>query len=653
VAGEARPGNAIRDYAVIGDCHTSALVGRNGSIDWLCFPRPDSPAVFCHLLDSQHGGNFSVRAAGTRAGGATDPAGAGAAARPGPGASVTRHYLDDTNVLVTNWTTPEGVLEVVDSMPVGPFDPARPAEVRASHSVLRRLRCLEGEVTAEVRITPRFEYGLVVPRLRMLSPWAAEFMGGASSLSVRATHPLERWEAHTLRRGDILAGDWRIGAGETAWVSAVWAPAHVPCEEPVEVDAVRWQGQLDDTIDFWRTWISGCRYQGDYTGAVRRSALVLKLLTYAPTGAVLAAATTSLPEELGGTRNWDYRFTWIRDATLTLTSLFILGLGGEAEAFKAWIERSGAGRPQDLQVMYGVAGERMLPEVELDHLQGHAGSRPVRIGNGAVKQLQLDCYGQLLEAAYLFAKAGHEITEDNWTFLSGLADLCCEMWLRPDQGIWEVRHEPRHYLHSKASCWLALHRAVQLAELLGTKPGECWETTRDALFDYMIDSAKAGYFPQAVGSDQADAATLLIPAFGLVPADHPLVQATVDAVRRQLSGSGGLLYRYLADDGISGGEGAFLLCSFWLVDVLAHAGRVAEAEALLEQLLGLANDVGLYAEEVDPNTGDHLGNTPQAFTHMALVSSCAYVSAARRGLLPNDGEPHDFAELALERLLSS
>jgi len=624
--------NAIRDYALIGDCHTSALVGRDGSIDWLCFPRPDAPAIFSHILDDQHGGNFAVRV---------------------PDASVARRYIPDTNVLVTSWSGSEGELEVTDCMPVSSFDPQMPARVRARGSVLRRIRCLSGRVTAQVRVTPRFEYGLVVPRLRTPSPFVADFVGGGSALHVRSTHPLERRDAHTVRRGDVLAADWTMNAGETAWVEATWARAHSHEERLPDPSPEKWQELLDETVRFWKAWLSGCQYDGDHSDEVRRSALVLKALTYAPTGAVLAAVTTSLPEEIGGTRNWDYRFTWIRDATLTLTSLFVLGLRGEATAFKEWLERTGAGRPQDLQIMYGVEGERMLPEIELEHLAGHGGSKPVRIGNGAVKQFQLDSFGQLLEAAYLFAKAGEEITVDNWKYLSGLADICCERWREPDQGIWEIRDEPRHFLHSKTNCWLALHRAVQLAELLEMPAGTGWAAQRDALAEYILEAASGpGYFPQAAGGSEPDASTLLIPALGFIAVDHPYARATVDAVYRELSGRHGLIYRYRAGDGVPGGEGAFLLCSFWLVDVLTHAGRLDEAERLLAQLLVLANDVGLYAEEIDPETGVHLGNMPQAFTHMALVTSCAHLSAAQRGLLPTDGERHDFAELALDRLLS-
>ena len=624
--------NRIADYALIGDCHTNALVGRNGSIDWLCFPRPDSPAIFCHLLDDQHGGNFWVRV---------------------DDAEVSRRYIDNTNVLVTTWTTRDGgVLEVTDCMPVGRFDPTHPAAVTPHRAVLRRIECVQGSVTAQMRITPRFEYAFVVPRLRTPTPYLADFVGGGSALRVRSSHPFERRDAATLRRGDVLGASWSLQAGETAWVVANWYPAFdAPDDEPPP-DPAQWARDLDDTICFWQEWAGECQYDGDYSHVVFRSALVLKALTYAPSGAVLAAATTSLPELIGGERNWDYRYTWIRDATLTLTSLFVLGKVAEASAFKSWLERTGAGRPQDLQIMYGVEGERLLPEVILDHLGGHRDSRPVRIGNGAVKQLQLDSFGQLLESAYLFAKAGGEITDDNWRYLVGLADICMQRWREPDQGIWEIRDEPRHFVHSKLNCWLALHRAVQLSEILGREPEPRWKAERDALRSYLLDEAgAAGWFPQAVGFPFADAAALLIPALGLLPANDPRVAHTVEVVMRDLAHGAGLLHRYHAPDGVAGSEGAFLLCSFWLVDVLAFAGRVDDAERLFEQLLLLANDVGLYAEEVDPSNGEFLGNMPQAFTHMALVTSCAHLSAARRGLLPQDGQSHDFAELALDRLL--
>ena len=625
--------NRIADYALIGDCHSNALVGINGSIDWLCFPRPDSASVFTHLLDDQHGGNFAVRV---------------------DGATPTRTYVPETNVLETTWRSDDGELVVLDCMPIQMDDDGRPVPL---HGVLRRLECRSGRMTTQIRVTPRFEYALVVPRLRTPTPHVADFVGGGSAIRVRSTHPLQRRDAHTLRRGDVLAADWNMEAGDVAWLLATWTPAHLSPNDTPDPDPDHWARLLDDTIGFWRNWLQACEYDGNRKADVQRSALVLKALTYAPTGAVLAAATTSLPEEIGGERNWDYRYTWVRDATLTLTSLFILGLHAEAAAFKQWLERTGAGRPQDLQIMYGIEGERMLPEIVLDHLGGHRGSRPVRIGNGAVKQLQLDSFGQLLESAYLFARAGGEITADNWTYLTGLAEICCQRWLDPDQGIWEIRDSPRHFTHSKVNCWLALKRAIQLAELRGDTAPAKWVDNREQLAQRLSDDAKQrGWFAQAWGEDVPDAAALLVPAVGFVAASDPLVQETVAVVRRDLA-HGPLVHRYRADqdgasDGLSGGEGAFLLCSFWLVDVLLHSGRVDEARNMIDELRALSNDVGLFAEEVDPETGEHLGNTPQAFTHMALVASFAHLAAAEKGLLPDDNAPHDFAELALDRLLA-
>lgn len=619
--------NRIGDYALIGDCHSAALVGRDGSIDWACFPRFDSPSVFGKILDQDRGGFFRIA--------------------PAAGYTTRRRYLDDTNVLETTFTTETGVVEVTDCMPVERSDPDHPAAVTAHRAIMRRVRCTSGTVEVVVVVEPRFEYGAFRPRFRATAEHSVEIVGGADALYVHSTHPLaaspERVEAR-----------WTLAAGDEAWIDAVWRVSYEPKLQHGDPDRYRAEGErrLAATIQFWQTWIARCAYEGEYAGAVRRSALALKAMTYAPSGAIVAAPTTSLPETIGGERNWDYRYTWIRDATLTLTALFALGFTEEADAFKEWLERTGAGRPEDLQIMFGVGGERSLPELTIPHLNGHRDSAPVRIGNGAVKQLQLDAYGQIMEAAWLYGKAGGALTESNWEFLRGLARIVCERWQHPDQGIWEIRDEPRHFVHSKLNCWLTLDRAARIARARGL-PGEIdeWERARDAIREYLLrQAAPDGWFHQAVGHAVPDAATLLVPAAGFLPTSDPVVQETIAAVRRSLERDG-LIYRYLSPDGLDGDEGAFLLCSFWLVDCLIYGGQIDQAEALLNKLMSFANDVGLLAEEVDPAGGDALGNFPQAFSHMALVHSCAHLTAAKQGLIPRDGAV-DYSEAALDRLLA-
>ncbi len=620
--------NRIGDYGMIGDCHSLALVGRDGSIDWLCFPRFDSPSVFARTLDTD-AGHFRVAPAGTVEG-------------------VRRRYLPATNVLATTFVTPTGELEVTDCMPVHPFDPDQPTAVANYASVLRRVHCLSGQVRVEIELRPRFEYGTVLPRFTASSAHTAAVVGGPDALWVRASGAL------TVDR-QYIGASWHLAEGDTAWIEMEWTPAAGSCPHAgVDDHAAAMEGRLADTIAFWSVWMSRCTYVGDHERRVHRSALVLKALTYAPTGAVVAAGTTSLPEWIGGTRNWDYRFTWIRDATLTLASLALLGYLGEAAAFKGWLERTGAGRPEDLQIMYCVTGQRLLPEIELAHFRGHRDSFPVRIGNGAAGQVQLDSLGQLLEAGYLFGRAGGELTVDNAGFLGRVADLTVRAWQRPDQGIWEIRDEPRHFVHSKLNCWMALDRAVRLAEA-GQLEGdlETWRKERDALASWLhTEGSPDGWYIQAAGYPLADAAALLVPALGFLPPADPRVLATIDVVQRDLS-DGVHVHRYRSPDGLPGDEGAFLLCSFWLLDSLIHAGRLDEAEALLERLFDLSNDVGLYAEMVDPATGELLGNTPQAFTHMAVVTSCSAISAARRGQLPPPDTAYSFIEAALDRRLTA
>ena len=615
--------NRIGDYALLSDCHSAALVGRDGAVDWACFPRFDSPSIFARALDHERGGHFTVAPADVR--------------------SMTRRYLDDTNVLVTTWQCDGGVVEVTDCMPVDHLADDDPTTVRTHAAILRRITCVSGEVRIHVEIAPRFEYAALCPRFRLTSSRTAEVVGGPSALWVTASRPLDA-------DADALTADWTLVAGDDVWIDAAWTPSNVMIDAAAAPSDETLAIRLERTIEFWREWMATCWYSGEHEAAVRRSALALKGLTYAPTGAVVAAATTSLPEAIGGERNWDYRYTWIRDATLTLISLFILGFPDEADAFKVWLERTGAGRPADLQLMYGVGGERLLPEFPLHHLAGHRRSRPVRIGNAAYEQRQLDMYGQILQAAYLYGRAEGTLTESNWQFLSGLADVVCDRWQLPDHGIWEIRDDPRHFTHSKLNCWLALDRAVRLGEAANLPVSPRWRHERDELRTYLEERAAAGgWFTQAVGNDAADAATLLIPAVGFLATNHPKVTKTIEVVLRELEREG-LVARYHVPDGLHGGEGEFLLCSFWLADCLIHAGRIDEAEALIERLLALSNDVGLYAEEVDATTGEMLGNFPQAFTHMALVTSCAHLSAAKRGEVPFDGA-HDYAELALDRLL--
>ena len=617
--------NEIGDYAVIGDCHSLALVGRDGSIDWACFPRFDSPSVFGAVLDDDRGGHFAIRPRQ-------------------PIVAVERSYLPATNVLSTRFETDSGVLEVMDCMPVERFDPERPAAVSTHHSLLRRVRCTEGSVDAVIALDPRPEYGEVRPRYTRTSETTWSIIGGPDAVWLRATRPVRG-------DGDHIDDVWSLRVDQEELIEVAWTPAAAgdPIDDPDARAAM--QERFSATVDFWESWFSECcSYEGEHARKVHRAALMLKALTYAPTGAVVAAGTTSLPEWIGGGRNWDYRFTWIRDATLTLASLVIVGSLGEAAAFKGWLERTGAGRPEDLQIMYRITGERLLPEVELDHLSGHRGSRPVRVGNGAAGQIQLDSLGQLLEAANGFVHAGGELTDSNGAFLARVADLTVASWRHPDQGIWEIRDEPRHFVHSKLNCWMALDRAVRLAadEHL-TGDVETWAAERDLLADWLrTEGAPDGWFVQAAGRSVADAATLLVPALGFLPVNHPTVAKTVETVTRDLS-DGVLVHRYLHPDGLDGEEGSFLLCSFWLLDCLIHGGRLDEADALIARLLDLSNDVGVFSEMAHPETGEALGNTPQAFTHMAVVTSADALTAARAGRLPSPDTAYSFAMNALER----
>lgn len=608
---EAGAGNysPIGDYALIGDCHGSALVSKDGAIDWACLARFDGGAIFCRLLDAGKGGTFALH--------------------PRERVSTTRRYLPETNVLETTFTTRTGVARVVDC-----FTMRSRGRTHPYRQLLRVVEGLSGEVTLDVLIQPRFDYASLRPWLRHF-PDADVFsaVGGRDAFVLQADIPLR-----ISREEASLVGSVTVGAKQRSRFSLT---AEVPHDVRIErLSARAIDRRLAGTVKWWRRWVARGTYDEEYGEMVVRSALVLKLLTCAPTGAIIAAPTTSLPERVGGDRNWDYRFSWIRDSAHTLSALFTVGHPEVAAGFKLFIERCTAGNAEDLQVIYGCYGERRLTEESLTHLDGYRGSRPVRIGNGAAQQRQLDVYGELMNAAHLWRRAGSEISSDGWHFLRGLVDAAAMHWMEPDRGLWEVRGEPRHFVESKVMCWVALEHGIEAAEELGLPCDlDRWRKIRTEIRERIeregVDPRR-GCFVQSFGSTEVDASLLLLPMVGFVDANDPRMRATVEAVREDL-GDGIFVRRYRSeatDDGVHGGEGAFLMASFWLVDVLAMQGRVDEAETLFRRLLALANDVGLLAEEYDPETCTFLGNFPQAFSHMALINAAEEIRRARRGSVP-------------------
>ncbi|MEU4731591.1 MULTISPECIES: glycoside hydrolase family 15 protein [unclassified Streptomyces] len=582
----------IEDYALIGDLMTSALVGRDGSIDWLCLPHFDSAACFAKLLGDEENGHWRIA-----------PAGAA------PSEQCTRRaYVDGSLILESYWETETGTVKVTDFMPQRDSAP----------DVMRIVEGVAGEVTVLSTLRLRFDYGHVVPWVRR-SDGHRVAVAGPDSAWFRSEPPVPTWgEANSTR------SEFTVSAGQRVAFVLTWHPSHEPRPEPVDPYSALEHGLAD-----WRAWTSKCLYEGPYREAVTRSLITLKALTYAPTGGIVAAATTSLPEEIGGVRNWDYRYCWLRDATLTLGSLLATGFLDEARAWRTWLLRAVAGDPADLQIMYGISGERRIPEVELPWLRGYASSAPVRIGNAAVDQLQLDVYGEVLDALHLARAAGIPVERHAWNIQLALLDFLSHNWRRPDEGLWEVRGPRRHFVHSKVMAWVAADRAVRTLEEHPSLPGdvERWRTMRDEVHRDVCEKGfdpERGTFTQYYGSRELDAATLLIPRVGFLPADDPRVIGTVDAVRAEL-GSNGLVRRYSTEgpsvDGLPGDEGAFLACSFWLVDALHLTGRGKEARALFERLLAVRNDVGLLAEEYDPVAGRQLGNFPQAFSHIGLVNT--------------------------------
>lgn len=597
-ASRTAPPRRIEDYALIGSTHSAALVHRDGSIDWLCLPRFDAAAMFASLLGDERNGHWSLRARH-------------------PKAHATRRYLPGTLVLETTWQTPRGTATVTDFMP----QPSRDG----THEVVRIVRGVRGTVDLRTELRIRFNYGEWVPWVQRVDG-AIHAVAGPDAVRITAGVPL-------VNEDFASCAEFSVGAGQSMALVLEWFPSHE--RPPITRDAY---SLLEHTTRHWRAWSAHSGYRGEYREAVERSLLTLKALTYAPTGGIVAAPTTSLPEQPGGARNWDYRFCWLRDAALTLYALIGSGYLEEASEWRWWLMRAVGGSPEDLQIMYGLHGERVLNEIELDWLAGFDNSRPVRVGNGAHVQRQLDVYGAVIAAFHASRKAGLADMDKVWPLERAIARQLTTLWREPDSSLWEVRGEPRHFVHSKIMCWLAFDRMISSAEHFGLDgPVDDWRSTRDAI---RADVLAKGYdaasnsFVQYYGADTVDAALLLIPLIGFLPIHDARVQGTIARVERELI-SGGLVYRYrteLGVDGLAGGEGAFLACSFWLVNVYAAMGRLRKARALFKRLLALGNDLGLFAEEYDPASGRQLGNFPQAFSHIGLINSAHAITLAVGGV---------------------
>jgi GH15 family glucan-1,4-alpha-glucosidase len=599
----------IGDYALIGDCRTAALVSKAGSLDWLCLPRFDSPAVFSALLDWKGGGRFFVRPRGAF--------------------SVSRRYVGRTNLLETTFRTDRGVLLLTDSMSVADMD-VRRRELRVEHEVLRRVECLEGEVEVEVGCDPRPFFGQKRAHLQDRRKLGFAFEAGPQVLILQSEIPLAPDPG-----GRGVSGTERLRQGERRYLSLAAESGDAAAIPPLGTWA---EARLERSRLWWETWAGRCRYDGPYPEAVLRSILMLKLLTYAPSGAVIAAPTTSLPEAIGGPRNWDYRYCWLRDASWTLTAFFDLGYQEEGKAFLSWLLYATRLRHPQLGVLYDVHGESRIAEYELPTLDGYRGSRPVRVGNGASGQLQLDVYGELVESACEFVGRGGELDRSQARLLASLGDTTCRIWRQADEGIWEKRSGRFQHTFSKMMCWVALDRLVALGDrgALGkfatSGPRARFVREREAIRTAIETdgwSDRLESYVDAFGEEGADASLLLLGVYGYADPRSPRFRSTFAHLDREL-GANGLLYRYPpGSDGIPGGEAAFAICSFWAVEVLARMGEVEKAEERFRKILSYANDVGLFSEEIDPGTGAFLGNFPQAFSHVGLINAALMLAEAK------------------------
>ncbi|MFD5128603.1 glycoside hydrolase family 15 protein [Streptomyces olindensis] len=584
----------IAEHGLIGDLRSVALVGTDGTIDWYCCAAFDAPSVFASILDAERGGCFEL-----------------AAAVP---ARTKQFYFPDTNVLITRFFTEDGVGEVQDFMPVDSDS------VEAErHRLIRRVVCVRGSIPFRTRVAPRFDYG-TRPHTVRLAGETAVFEAEGMALALTATVPLEA-------DGPDVRGDFKLAEGESAVFALDKVGGDVTPRRCARTEA---EEQFTATVAYWRRWLAASRYKGRWREMVHRSALTLKLLTYAPTGAIVAAPTTSLPERLGGERNWDYRYVWVRDAAFCVYALLRLGFTGEAEAFMDFVTRHispGDGKPSGpLQIMYGIDGRTELPERELDHLEGHQGSAPVRVGNAAADQLQLDIYGALIDSIYLYDKWAKPVSSDQWDDVCALVDWVCDHWDQPDEGIWETRGGRKNFLYSRLMCWVAIERAIRMANRRGL-PADLprWRECRDTIYRRIMSrgwSAQRRAFVQHEDGDVLDAAVLMMPLTKFIAPTDPKWLSTLDSLTEELV-SDSLVYRYdpqASPDGLRGDEGTFSICSFWYVEAMVHAGRIDEARLAFEKMLTYANHLGLYAEEIS-HTGEQQGNFPQAFTHLALISA--------------------------------
>ncbi len=584
----------IEDYALIGDTQTAALVGIDGSIDWMCAPRFDSSAFFAALLGDEMNGRWRIAAKGVER-------------------AERRRYLNGTLVLETEWRTATGVARVTDFMPP-----------RTAHpDIVRLVQGIEGRVEMEMDLVVRFDYG-------RLMPWARR-VGGDMFYVAGPDALVLRTDQDVHGEGGRTKAEFTLEEGGYASFVLAWSLSSDPPIEPVHAG-----GALETTTEWWRAWSGRMRYDGEWREEVRHSLMVLKALTYAPTGGMVAAATTSLPEELGGVRNWDYRYCWLRDAAFMLWALHIGGYADEEREWRNWLLRAAAGDPEQLQVLYGLQGESRLPELELDWLAGYESSRPVRVGNAAADQFQLDVYGEVIDALHLARLFGIDESEDAWALERHIVNFVVEHWRDPDQGLWEMRGPRRHFTHSKVMAWVALDRAIRAVEKHGFEgPIDEWQAARDAIRAEVLDKGfneERNAFVQSYDTTELDASLLMIPLVHFLPATDPRMRGTVDAIMRELMPDG-LVLRYRTeecDDGLPPGEGTFLACTFWLVDNLALQGRIEEATEIFERLLKLRNDVGLLAEEWDPRHDRLLGNFPQALTHVGLVNSAYNLDRARK-----------------------